>query len=130
MTDGLGAVPCLVRRLLPDGPCSVRVCVVLAAPNGWILVGGLGAREDWGCVGVGEKQDDDEERGRGVDHHQWWQDGAPNVAIKYIYKYSYYSYIRLYPYPLIFCNYNRWFVLISCMFSCGWGQQQAGQDRS
>eukprot|EP01052_Picozoa_sp_SAG31_P087277 SAG31_NODE_48289_length_196_cov_10.154639_1_plen_28_part_01 len=27
MTDGLGAVPCLVRRLLPDGPCSVRVCL-------------------------------------------------------------------------------------------------------
>ena len=27
MTDGLGAVACLVRRLLPDGPCSVRVCL-------------------------------------------------------------------------------------------------------
>ena len=44
--------------------------LVLAAPNGWILVGGLGAREDWGCVEVGGRQRDEEEQRRGVDHHQ------------------------------------------------------------
>ena len=44
--------------------------LVLGSTSAWNPVKGLGAREDWGCVEVGEQQDDGEEQRRGVDHHQ------------------------------------------------------------
>ena len=43
----------------------------LGSTSAWILLKGLGARGDWGCVEVGGQQGDEEERRRGVDqHHQ------------------------------------------------------------
>ena len=47
--------------------------LVLVAPDGWILMEGSGAHEDWGCVEVGGQQRDEEERRRGVDHHHFQQ---------------------------------------------------------
>eukprot|EP01052_Picozoa_sp_SAG31_P001778 SAG31_NODE_60_length_29419_cov_39.876398_2_plen_46_part_00 len=44
--------------------------LVLVAPDGWILMEGLGAHEDWGCVEVWGQQRDEEERRRGVDRHR------------------------------------------------------------
>ena len=41
----------------------------LGSTSAWILLKGLGARGDWGCVGVGGQQGDEEEWRRGVDHH-------------------------------------------------------------
>ena len=43
--------------------------VGLGSTSAWILVRGLEARGDWGCVEVGEQQGGEEERRRGVDHH-------------------------------------------------------------
>ena len=41
----------------------------LGSTSAWILVRGLEARGDWGCVEVGGQQGGEEERRRGVDQH-------------------------------------------------------------
>ena len=69
----------------------------LGSTSAWILARGLGARGDWGCVGVGGQQGDEEERRRGVDHHHrqpgmGWAvppTSSTTKSVKYIHTLSY-----------------------------------------